>query len=232
MQKNKAKTRFFKVLLLLFLVFLMIASWRIWLPLGGLILLVKDNPQRADCIVPLRGDAYFRFAKAVQLYNQGYAGAILVSATPEREGQLKDYYNFNYKVLGIEPLSGRELTLKIFSYFGKDSRDIYFTEDEITSTYDEAVATRKFMEKKGFKSLILVSSTYSMRRALLIFKLVFRNSGIKIYPCTAENKLYNPGGWWRKERDVEKILREYSAIVYNILYHFLLRKARTAFDTY
>jgi hypothetical protein len=56
---------------------------------------VKDNFQYADCIVPLQGDTYFRFKKAVQLYNQDYAKNIVISIVPEREKELKEYYEFD-----------------------------------------------------------------------------------------------------------------------------------------
>lgn len=221
-----------KLLTLILFAVILIATSKFWLPLPVKFLLVKDNLQKADCLVPLQGDPYFRFKKAVELYNQGYAKNIVVSVTPEREEELRQYYNFNYRILGLAEPSAEEFTLKAFKYFGKNTRDIHFTSLPITSTYDEAIATKKLMQEKDFKSLILVTSTYHTRRALLIFKLVFKGTGIRIYHSTAENELYNPSRWWAKERDVNTVIREYVAIVQNIFYHFILQKKRTSFDTY
>ncbi|MCM8787199.1 MAG: YdcF family protein [Candidatus Omnitrophica bacterium] len=220
------------LLKILILFFIFILFCYIFLQLPAKILLIKDNLRKADCIVVLQGDTYFRFKKAVQLYNAGYAENIVVSVPQEREEELKQFYNFNYNVLGLTPPSAKDFILKAFAYFGKDEQNIYFTDHKITSTYDEAVATKKFMQEKGFNSLILITSTYCMARSLIIFKLVFKDTGIEIYHCTAKNLLYNPARWWKKERDVEKIFREYIAIVYNIFYHFILNKGKTSFDTY
>lgn len=181
--------------------------------------------------MPVAGDPYFRQRKVVELYNKGYSKNIVVSVTPEREEELKEYHNFRYRMLGVKELSPRESVLKTFEYFGKGPEGIYFTESEVTSTYDEAQATKDFMLKKGFKSLILVTSTYHMRRALITFGLVFRGSGIKIYNSTAENILLEPRRWWLKETDVKSVSLEYLSIAYNILYHLILRKEKTAFDT-
>lgn len=214
------------------LIFILIVSYRIWLPIPGAFLLVKDNIHKTDCIVPLRGDPYFRLKKVVELYNEGYSKNIVVSVLPERGEELREYYNFSNRVLGLKDMAPGEFCLKAFEYLGKDSKDIYFTDYETTSTYDEAIATRDFMLKKGFKSLILITSTYHMRRTLMIFRLVFKGTGIKIYNCTARNLKYDPDHWWLKERDVKAISLEYLAIVHNIFYHFMLRRGRTAFDTY
>lgn len=216
----------------LILLIIIIITYGLWLPVPGTFLLVKDNIQKADCVVPLGGEPYFRYKKAVELYEQGYSKNIVVSVTPERQEELREYYNFKYRLLGIEDLSPRELASRGFKYFGKDSHGLYFTDYEVTSTYDEAVATRDLVLKKGFKSLILVTSTYHMRRAMMIFHFVFKGTGVEIYNCTAESVLWNPRQWWLKERDLKVISQEYLSIAYNIFYHFILRKGRTSFDTF
>lgn len=216
----------------LVLIFVIIVTCGLWLPVPGTLLLVKDNINKADCIVPLGGDPYFRYKNAVELYDQDYSKNIVISVTPERKEELWEYYNFKYKLLGVKALLPRELALRAFKYFGKDPKNLYFTDHEVTSTYDEAVATKDFMLKKGFKSLILVTSTYHMRRALMIFKFVFKGTGVKVYNCTAENVLWNPRKWWLKERDLKVISLEYLSIAYNIFYHFILRKGKTSFDTF
>lgn len=228
--RQKVKISLIIKLLFLLLIFILIVSYKIWLPIPGTLLLVKDNLQKADCIMPLKG-CYYKYKKTVELYNEGYAKSIVVTVLPDQEEFVK-YFYFREKVLGLEEINDREFTLRALEYFGKDSNGVYFTESEVTSTYDEVVAVRDLMLKKGFKSLIVVTSTYHMRRALMIFKLVFRGSGIKIYNCTAKNELYDPTRWWRKEIDVKIVSSEYLSIAFNIFYHFILKKGRTSFDSF
>jgi len=180
--------------------------------------------------VPLRGDEYWRFKKAVELYKAGYAKIIVTPIFPEQEKKYHEYYNFEALVLGVKDISTKEFALKAFAFFGMNLKDVYFTDEEVTSTYDEAVAIKNYMLKRGMKSMILITSTYNTRRALMIFNWVFRGTGIKINNFTAVNELYNPSRWWEKERDAKVILDEYVAIVYNIFYHFVLHKGRTSFD--
>lgn len=224
-----------KILIKLFLwlsfAALIIFTSRLWLPLPGKYLIVEDNLQKADCIVTLRGDDYWRFKKAVELYKLGYAKNIVAPIVPEKEGKYRDYYNFDAIILSTKTISVKEFALRAFAFFGMDTKNVYFTDQEVASTYDEAVATRKFMQEKGMKSLILVTTSYSTRRALMTFRWVLKGTGIKIYNCTAVNELLNPPQWWAKERDARIVLQEYLTIAYNIFYRFVLHKGKTPFDS-
>ena len=219
-----------KIVVVVILLTLLIISSGFWLSLPGRFLLVKDNIQKADCVVPLRGDLYPRLNKAIELYNEGYAKRIVISVLPKRSEDSQDYNEVLLKIYGVDKVSPREFTLMAFNYFGKDSKDIYFTKGNVTSTFEEAVATKELMQEKGFKSLILVTSHYHMRRALIIFKAVFRETGIKIFNYTAGTNLINPNKWWRSEYEVKTVIQEYLSLVHNFIYHFLLKKHRTSFD--
>ena len=200
----------------------LVLSYQIWLPFPARFLLVKDEIQKTDCIVPLRGEDYFRFRKAVELFNSGYSKELVVSIISEESVQTK--YNMDRKIFGWDRLSERELALKYFQYFGKDAEGVNFTDVKIISTLEEAVATKQWMHRKAFRSLILVTNGYHMRRALLLFKLVFKGSGIKIYHATAETEIYDPQHWWRKTRDAKAMITEYVSLCYNLLDYFILKK--------
>lgn len=205
-------------------------TYRAWLPLPGTFLLVKDDVGKADCIVPLGGDESSRYKKAVELYNAGYARMILVSIPPDSETEYREFYNFGRKLCGLDDISNKEFALIIFKYFDKNENDISFADMKVTSTFDEAVAAKGYMLGHGLKSLILVTSTYHMRRSLLTFKLVFAGTKTRIYHCTAKSEIYDPRHWWRSERDVKMILNEYLLTAYNLVYHFVLGKGTTSFD--
>jgi uncharacterized SAM-binding protein YcdF (DUF218 family) len=198
----------------------------------GNFLLVKDNIQRADCIVPLGGYLPSRFPKAVELYNKGYAQNIVFSVLPEPSAKSNSEDSVMLRIYGQKEASRKEFALMAFKYYGKGPQNIYFTDRDVTSTYEEAVATRDFMLKKGFKSLILVTSHYHTRRALMIFKAVFKGTGINIFNCTTGLEAINPPRWWQNEIDVKIVLQEYLSIAHNFIYHFVLKKERTEFDGY
>ncbi|MDD5618365.1 MAG: YdcF family protein [Candidatus Omnitrophica bacterium] len=229
--KNKKSGSAAVILVLIVLIMAIILTYAKWLPYVARFLLVKDNIQKADCIVPLGGNLYSRFAKAVELYNQGYARRIVFSVLPEPDENSYSDDVFMLKVYGHKGISRMEFVLLAFEYLGKDSQNIYFTDKRVTSTYEEALATRDFMLKKGFKSLILVTSHYHMKRALMIFNSVFKGKGVTIFTCTAGLDAINPGNWWQKETDVKLVLQEYLSMAQNFIYHFLFKKERTAFDS-
>jgi len=209
-----------------------ILTFPLWLPAIGNFLMVKDNIQKADCIAPLGGYMYYRLPKAVELYNEGYSNKILFSLLPELQGDLADEGSLILKIYGHKGVSRKEFALMAFKYFGKGADNIYFTDKTATSTYEEAVATRDFMLKNGLKSLILVTSHYHARRALMLFNAVFKGTGIKIFNCTSGADSINPVRWWRKESEVKMVLQEYLSMAHNFIYHFMMKKERTAFDSY
>jgi len=218
------------LVIILFFLAVAFAFRQAWLPLPGVFLIAKDNLRKADCVVPLLGDSYFRFKKAVELYNKGYAENIVVSYYREDKPELDDYYNFQ-RIFGLFDVPPKDYILRVFAYFGKDAQNIYFTDAEVSSTYEEALASKELMAKHGYRSLILITSGYHSRRALMIFNSVFKKTDIKIYNYTILRPFFAPQEWWRKEGDCETVIREYVAIVYNFFYHTVLGKKRTAFDT-
>lgn len=204
-------------------------TFRLWLPLPAKLLLVPDHLQKADCIVVLRGDDYVRFKKAVALYNQGYAKRIVVSLTPTHIEFPLDYEDFVRKVYGKQGVTEEGFMLKAFEYFGKSPEGIEFTRSVVTSTYEEAFATYRYMQRQGYRSCILVTSTYHMRRAFLIFKRITQGSAIEVFPVTAANAFYNPSQWWRKEREVRRVGEEYLSLMFNFVFDFILRQRPEGF---
>jgi uncharacterized SAM-binding protein YcdF (DUF218 family) len=207
-------------------------SFKLWLPLPAKFLLLKDNIQKADCIVPLEGDLYYRLTKAVELFHNGYSKNIVISLLPEAETDTRDYCAAKMRIYGIKDIPRKDFALKALKYFGKDEKGVFFTDSEVTSTYEEALATKAFMLKNELKSMILVTSQYHSRRALMLFSTVLKSSGIKIYYCTAGRENLMPEEWWSREGEIKSILQEYLSLIHNAIYHLMLHKKRTSFDTY
>lgn len=209
-----------------------LACFPLWLPALGTFLTVPDQEVPADSLFVLRGEDFFNFPKAIDLYRRGMSPEIVFSPVPEREEAWKDYYYFKCIIMGGQLLSPLDYARKAFQYFGKDEKDLYFTEEQVASTFDEALAAKRWMVSHNRKSFILVASTYHMRRALLTFRKVFKGTGIQIYPVTAQQPLHDPPNWWRRERDVRRVLEEYVSLVFNYIHRFLLRQPSSTFDTF
>lgn len=216
-----------KIFSFLIIIALLVVTHGLWLPYVGTVLLVPDEVHAADAIFVLRGDEFFRMRKAAELQKQGLAPRIVTSTTPKGF----QAYDMVQLLNGYDKLTEAEITLKMLAYFGVPKDKVLLTDGEVTSTYEEALAARALWQKKGFKSMLLVTSTYHMKRSLVIFRSLFSDTEVKIHPVTAKNELYRPAQWWTRERDVRRLIEEYGSIVFNWIYHFVLKKRSTAFDT-
>lgn len=87
-------------------------------------------------------------------------------------------------------------------------------ENKSESTYQNALYSRDIVLKQGFRSAIVVTSPYHMRRARLAFERVFRNTGVKLLYCSTRDSGFNADGQCRSETDRQIVLREYIKLVY------------------
>ncbi|MFZ5802246.1 MAG: YdcF family protein [Candidatus Omnitrophota bacterium] len=213
-------------LLLLGLFFL--AFFPLWLPPIGDFLLVPDEKVPAEAIVVLRGDDYFRFQKAADLLAEGYGDKILVA--PIFEEIDPGYVQFQARILSEEPVEAAEYVRRALAFYGVGSDRIEVLPLPVTSTYEEAMGVRRYAEAKGLRSILLVTSTYHMRRALMIFKKVLQGSGVSVAHVMVESPGFKAREWWRQELSVKQVLQEYLSIGFNLVYHFLLGHERTGFD--
>jgi uncharacterized SAM-binding protein YcdF (DUF218 family) len=214
-----------RILFFLIFVCVLFVTHRHWLPAMGTFFLVPDNVQKADCIVVMRGDEYFRLGKAAELQKQGLAPVIVASVIPE----VNQPYDM-MRLLSGQTYDENETTYRILEYFDVKRESVLLTGKVVTSTYQEAVAAREFMLRKGFKSMLLVTSTYHMKRSLFLARHVFKGTGIEIYPVTGKPPFYDPEHWWTHERDVRRVAEEYVIFAANIVRDFLLKKHSSAFD--
>jgi uncharacterized SAM-binding protein YcdF (DUF218 family) len=110
------------------------------------LLVIRQEPCKADVIVVLGGETKIRAAKVIELYRQGYAPRILVTGRNE-ETLIVQYLTANgvpeYAILR-EPFA--------------------------TSTYENAVFTIPMLQRLNAKKVLLVTSWYHSRRALKIFQ--------------------------------------------------------------
>lgn len=129
--------------------------------LAPMALVVHDPlPQRANAIVVIGGDHKpERMALAVDLYRSGTAPVVLISA-------------------GVEVLEGdalvreAEVMIRQATEMGLP-RDAILVEDWSQSTVGNATETLGFARRLGWRSIILVTSSYQSRRAGGLFHSYF-----------------------------------------------------------
>ena len=149
-----------------------------------IIMAIIDN----DCLtksaaaILLEGDGFFRFQKAVDLYNKGTVSKIVFS------GNIidKSYGSFPFEEIKPFIVKG-----------GVPEKDLIH-EDESLNTRQQAVEIVKMAIKKEWKKLALVASHEHQYRAYLTFlrEVLDTKSGIILYNAPARNlNWFIDDGW-------------------------------------
>lgn len=160
---------------------------------AGRFLPLSEAPKQADVIIILSGGAG-RVEQGVKLYQEGYAPKLLLSNSKEITGPAGDM---------------RETALSL----GIPESAI-LTEDAAESTYQNAQLTLPIMQQHGFKSAIVVSSDFHMRRVKFIFDHVYKKSGIELTYIGADSG-YHAKTWWGDRYSRETTFNEYIKMIGN-----------------
>lgn len=159
-------------------------------PLLAKLLVVDDRPEKVDVLITLAGDSE-RDLYAAELYRLGLAPKIIMS------GCGSSAWKMAKRAVNI----------------GVRERDI-IVEEKSESTYQNAVYSRDIVLAQNFKSAIIVTSPYHMRRTKLVFGRVFRNTGVELLYCSTRDSGFNVDGQCKSEIDRQIVRREYTKLVY------------------
>jgi uncharacterized SAM-binding protein YcdF (DUF218 family) len=177
----------------------------------GHFLILEQTAQKADLIVVLNGRDTERSLASVDLYNQGYANLIIMAGLAKQPGTDEFWKrvgdNFKEKIFFQRAIEAMGVPGSSFRLIGNG----------VASTYDEALATREFLKKNGYKSILLVTSKWHSKRAYLTFRSVLKNDGIKIVIQPSRYDSFRPDAWWKNRNDAEMVFDEYVRLIYYIL---------------
>jgi uncharacterized SAM-binding protein YcdF (DUF218 family) len=85
----------------------------------------------------------------------------------------------------------------------------------VKNTYDEAKATRTFVEEHRVERLLVVTSPYHGRRALATFRHLFKAAGLSTRVGLASPvSRAMPSRWWLRRYDRDYVAYEWAGIVY------------------
>ena len=173
------------------------AAWMVAAPLR-----MAVAPASADAIVVFAGGvgesgkagggAQERVKQAVDLYHAGFAKHIIFSTG----------YVFSFREAEV---------LRAVAMANDVPSQAILLEEAATNTYENVERTRRMLDERGWRRVLLVSSPYHMRRALLTWKKVAPH--IEVLPSPpAESQFYAHENGASLEQ-IRAILQEYAAIV-------------------
>jgi len=159
-------------------------------PLLAKLLVIDHTPEKVDVLIALGGGSE-RERYAAELYRLGFAPGIIMSGCGK---------------------AARHMAKEAIR-LGVKEQDIII-EEKSRSTYENALYSRDILSAQNFKSAIVVTSPYHMRRTKLVFERVFKNTGVKLLYCSTRDSGFNADGWCRSEKDRQVVRREYIKLIY------------------
>jgi len=169
--------------------------------------MVEAPLERADAIVVLSGSGVFqeRAQKAAELYRRGVAPKIILTNDNRQGGwssvQQRNPYFYE---------RSRDQLLK--SGVGIDAINVLF--QPVSSTYDEAVLLKNYCEQHSIHSIIVVTSAYHSRRALMIFRRELSTTQVGLIHAGTGMQTPTPASWWLHVSGWSAVPLEYLKLVY------------------
>lgn len=190
--------------LLAALVLLWAGRWRL-LALAGTFLVNADPAGRADLIFLLNGDLETRPAAAAELWQKGVAPDIAIarseSSRPVEMGLVPNVTDLAIAML--EKLGvPRDHVIEIPFPGG------------VTSTRDEALALRTWLEGKPARRVLIVTNAIHTRRARGIFEKALAGRGVRLQFYAVPDRRYDVRRWWENEHGFLGVYNEYLKLAY------------------
>jgi uncharacterized SAM-binding protein YcdF (DUF218 family) len=147
---------------------------------AGSYLVEVQEPQKADLIVVLGGDATgFRVLKGCQLLERGYANQVWMSGSMSMYGKAES-----------------ELAAEFAATRGCAADKITPLKMPVDSTRDEARQIGKMMREKGIHKYLLVTSNYHTRRSGNVFRQ--ESPDIDAIVIAADDNDFPVDSWWKQ----------------------------------
>jgi uncharacterized SAM-binding protein YcdF (DUF218 family) len=193
---------FLKISLLFFLISSALCA-TLYLGLGLLVSLHSAKPEKADVIVVLGGDDGLRVKKGGDLYKAGYAKHIVLTGIDSR------YYRPDHPNWRERKLIERGVPRK------------YIHVDTWSETsWEEAENTSDLMDRKGWKSALVVSDPPHMLRLNKTWKKVFAGSDKRFRLVATKPAWWRPLFWWRNDISYRFVVSELQKNIYYLLAYY------------
>ena len=180
--------------------------------IGGF-LVVSIPPNKADVIVCLSGSPIERGLASADAYQQGLAPYIAIVPEERPEGL---YY---LEQRGIPYQESVDLLVSIFKEMDIPESALIKANTTTNNTADEAKAVKLIQKKRGFKSMILVTSPTHTRRTLYIFRKVFSDEEVAFSIIPSPYSQFKADNWWKDRKYKKEVFLEYQKLVYYMVVH-------------
>ena len=177
----------------------------------GRFLILEHPPQNSDLIVCLAGGNIERGLATADVYQRGLAPQIFIA----RE-ELPDSYAL-LKEKGIEYPRNVDLLAMVLTRLGVPKSAILMGDRPVKSTIEEASLIREVVKKRGYQSILIITSPTHTKRAWLTFRKVFEKMDVRILMLGSPYSEFRPENWWKKRKYIRTLIIEYQKLIFYVL---------------
>lgn len=175
---------------------------------AGALLVVHDQPQKADVILLLNGDANSRAPAAVYWFERNLAPGIVLARCAD-DLSVKRGIAQNETDVSVE--------LMVDMGVPRDKITVVTTEEGVASTRDEAVVFRQYLEKRDeIERVLVVTNAFHSRRTRWILRRELRPlatpPALLMAPCSSLD--FDERHWWQSEAGFLFVFNEYLKTIY------------------
>jgi len=200
---------------ILILIILLISACSLFFIFSGPVLkllasgLVVNQPIiKSDVVIVLGGNSPSRILEAIDILKAGLAANIIITRGAKPEGsEYLSSRNISYP-------EEADRNILVAEKLGINEKDIFLLPGRVYSTKEEAEAIKDIALKNGYKSLIIATSKSHSRRAELIFKRIFKNSGINVLIKPSKYDSFDPDNLDINKNHWKEVVLEYQKIFY------------------
>lgn len=149
---------------------------------AGAFLIIADEPQPANAIIIMGGGGESRMGEALELFRDKLSRIIILTETGEYVGEYDYLQSFDIRIQLMNN--------------GVPAGNILITDQEVTSTLEEAKAVLQLMKIQQMKSAIIVTDPYHTKRTSIIFNDIFADEDISLYFRPVTPSWYNSRTWF------------------------------------
>jgi uncharacterized SAM-binding protein YcdF (DUF218 family) len=195
-------------------VLLVVWCFAAWAAAAFLVAGAGTTTECADAAAVLAGSSAYieRTRLAAEIFRQGRAPRVVLTNDGQRGGWSKEAE----RNLFFVERAAAELNER-----GVPAEALEVVPGTVSSTYEEAQRLREFAKSGNLRSLLVVTSSYQLRRARWTFERVFEGSGIKVSFEAAPPGEQTPHTltWWLHVNGWRMVAGEYVKMIYYLSEH-------------